>query len=220
MQKSSLTLIKQAHELSGLVSEALEKHGSTDEVVAGLRMVEELGRSSRVILEGSGGTIFPNGSNQETAPVVAPVNEATVAEVVKPTTFAQLLKLRVAELFDPQVPTVSREQIEGAVRGRGLRKAFEAVGIPFTAKTLDRGSAINIAYICLTTPGEKFKPGHSFNRRYLTKTFLFPKRLQIAVLFSWASEIGYNWHRNPTVNVEEAIGIRGLAILESRIAKV
>lgn len=219
MRGDTLSLIRQVIELGSLAEQRLAENGSSDEVVAALRMVEELGRSSRLILAAHGGVIFPNGSNSEAAPVVIPVDERV--NDAKPVTFAGLLRQKVEKLFAPEVQTVSRRLIMETIRDSISPEAFAVAGVDGRGKEdLSREVAVTLAYTNLTTPGSKFNREGLFAKGSVAHIFLFPQGLKTKILYDWSEEIGYDWNKNPRVTLEEALGIRGLARLESRSVRL
>lgn len=139
----------------------------------------------------------------------------------KPKTFAQLLRQRVRTFFSKTEEQVSKEQLldfilkESRIGRSSMTNAFNVIGIDMkTGISSDKirvNEAMAVFYYSLTIPtGPKFNPKVEYSRTNLMTGF----KTDADFLDQAAGQIGFDWEQTRTINLTEALNIRGLVRIE------
>ncbi|MDP3998274.1 MAG: hypothetical protein Q8P89_01500 [bacterium] len=192
------------------------------EVVAALAWIRGLAEAGEKFIGQYGGVIYDgdgakSGETVIGAAAVALTETKAKAEgteperVGRPTTFGELLQLRINQALPRKKQFIWEDLSKYAIRG-GIKSVKEQ-GL-LNKKKFSRQEAAVIVWRLLTSPTATLATRESYAKKQAINSF----RLHKDQLDKWCNEIGYVWGKNDEVDFETAMQVRGLGYLEDVLA--
>lgn len=215
IRESLKKLSEQSLAVNETVTQALS-NGSVDVpgVIAALELTSQISTTMQSFLEHQGQVIFS--ADQHLQPSTTDAEDENNPDPIEPEgpqTFGELLRSRIENDLLPKDKDFFRksEIYKIAMNASGVRKAALAEDIPPKKSKLTREQVIIILYRLFTTPAGSFKNRQeSYSLQEFKKSF--PQTGDLVNRFS--QEINYDWQKNPKIDYETAMEIRGLIELD------
>lgn len=228
--ESTNLLLEQNNKLGLSVIAALSSQeiGNMDEVLAALDLMERIASVSRSLLETRGDAIYKNGGRSqpsesgEVDSVVPagfePKEQPGITENVGPKTFGELLDSKIDNYFG-DCEFVPKKVVQGLIGVVPTRRVAGELGIKPKNYKLKLEEAKIIVRKAVTKPQANFKFGGGFLDRQRMILSFFVGKGGSSLLDNYSEVIGYDWVKNPTVEYDTAMEIRGVRVLDNLIEK-